>query len=397
MQTDASRNEVISVAVFFITMILLTIATLYLTGGLEDVFSPKENIHVVFNESVTGLNQGSPVSISGVDVGRVVSTKPMTDPEARNLVRKAKVIQHRPIRGETGRQGTIVSGRSFLQQNDPLVLATVKVTRNSVPLNKKTRVSLITTNFTASQAVRFSAGSAETLEELRDTPVVVDADQSPLSTLRSRFLDNNRGALRKKNIKRINELLKNLNTVSQQLAEITGTKNQKNLKTLIKNHRKVASTLDRWLNGRSYCGDSESVQVKRIKKEDRVRYRYSCPSSGKEWIKNHPPKPGRLQGTVQKLDQLLVRLNNLVGPEGSKKTNITGLVHEVNELSAQLKGTATTLESFVEENRSRVGRLIRDVNHLSKDISRVASQIDREPSSAVYGRRGSEISDPYGK
>jgi len=395
MQTDASRSEVLSVAMFFITMILLSLAALYATGGLDGLFTSRERIHVAFNESVTGLGIGSPVSVSGVDVGRVVSIRSMTDRTARKQVQNALVIAHRPRSRNGRRAGRIRSGSEYLKHNDPLVLATVEVKAGSIPLNRKTRVSLITTNFTAAQAVRFSAAAPETADRLSSGPVVVDADLSPLSTLRNRFLKRNEGALREQNIQRINQLLKNLQTVSKQLTQIAGTENRKTIQAVLNNHRKVAGTLNRWLNGPSLCSGSQDVRVTKITENGSVRYRYECPGSDKTWTRDHPPEPGRLQETVRKLDQLLVRLNTLVSPSANDDKNIPSLVKKVHRLSGKMERTLNTVQAFVRENRSRIGRLLKDVNRLSNDLSDLATQLNRNPSSAVYGRRGPEIQRPY--
>lgn len=393
MNTEVPRSKIISVLLFFVFMSFLFVISLYVTGGLEGVIGEKDTIHVAFHDSVTGLRKGSAVTLSGVNVGRVKNIRPMTSSEARNIVRNASVVSH--PEHQSNKPGQMITGKQYLSEQNPLVLVTVRVRENAVPLNKKTRVSLITTDFTASQMVRFSAGSKETLNKLTSSPVVFSAGPSPLTKLRSKFLEEQEGVLRSKNLKNINALIENLKHVSQQLSSITGNKTEKKIDKLLASHQNVAARLDQWVWQKPTCpGSNKPVNVEKFKQDGTTKYRYSCPGSNKEWIRNHPPKPGQLTRVVNKMNKLLNRMNHLMKTRKSQPS-IPRLMNEVTQLSSSLNQTSRSMTGVIEENRARISALLKNVNQLSNKLDALVTQLEQDPSSAVFGRRGNEIRSPY--
>lgn len=397
MNTETSRSKILTVTLFFAIMLAILLTSLYVSGGLEGFIDKKQTVHVAFHEPVTGLRPGSPVTLSGVNVGRVQSIQPMTSSETRELVRSAKVVVPGKESPASDSMGTIMSGEQFLSNKHPLVLATIKTREKSIPLNVRTGVSLITTNFTASQAVQFSASSDRDQAELKEKLVVFSAGQSPLTRLRSRFLDQREGVLRKKNVQNINTLIKNLKQVSKQLGRITGKKTERKIDRLLSSHMDIANRLNRWLDVKPNCPNSDKpLKVKRIQDGGKLRYRLTCPGSDRVWLQDHPPETGRVAQVFDRMNQLLDRLNRLT-TRTEDSASIPVLIENVSVLSENLNRTSGKMTAVIQENRSRIRKLLNNINKLSEKVDAVVTQLDQDPSSAVFGRRGPEIRSPYGE
>jgi paraquat-inducible protein B len=397
MNTETPKSKILSVALFFVLMIAILLTSLYVTGGLKGLFDKTDTVHVAFHESVTGLRPGSPVTLSGVNVGRVTSIRPMTSSEARELVRSSKIVIPKGESAPTDAAGSILSGERFLSTHHPLVLATLKTDVNAIPRNERTSVSLITTDFTASQAVRFSAGSDKNRSDLDGHPVVFSAGESPLSRLRSRFLDPREGVLRKQNVQNINALIKNLKQVSKQLGKITDRNTKRKIDRLLSSHMDIAQRLNSWLEVKPNCPDSKKpLQVTRFQDGGKTKYRLKCPGSDRMWVRDHPPKTGRVAMVFDRMNTLLDRLNQLT-TRSDDSASIPVLVDKVSRLSDNLNRTSRTMTAVIQENRSRIRALLNNVNELSQKMDAVLTQLDQDPSSAVFGRRGPEIRSPYGE
>lgn len=107
------------VGLFVLGAILLGVIALFSFGGVN-FFSKPERFVVYFNESIHGLDQGSPVKLRGVRIGRVVGMKVRAIPgvsadEPRSVVAVVCELSRDVVANAAG-EPVDVSDRGELQQ-----------------------------------------------------------------------------------------------------------------------------------------------------------------------------------------------------------------------------------------------------------------------------------------
>jgi phospholipid/cholesterol/gamma-HCH transport system substrate-binding protein len=89
-------------------------------------------------------------------------------------------------------------------------------------------------------------------------------------------------------------------------------------------------------------------------------------------------------GTLQNVDQTSKGLPELTRDMQLLVKDSRELVAQVNRLSAEAQGAAGTVR---EDTLPRVNALAESVDRASQQVGRLALQLDREPQSAIFGRR----------
>lgn len=368
MSTNVSRSQKVAVFTFFSLLIILLLGVMLVTGAFEGLVTKKSRLHVAFSESVTGLQIGSAVTLSGVKVGEVVKIEPVTTGKSREVLKNANILYHK--RAQKSRRGTVMDGSVYLEKHRPDVLVTVEVREDSIPMNLSTHAMLVTTNLAGSQAVRFTTNERNSIQKLVDQPVVVNADFSPFVNLKERLLEREKGLLNENNVENIHALIKNLRNVSGQLSTLLKEENKKSLTSLVESHRKVASRLNRWM--------AEGNQNQKTPPGARKREQAD----------------GKLTRILNRMDRLLKQMNKLVEP-GQEQPRIPELMASFHQMSRDFRRTSHSVRTLVSNNRKMIKKLLKNVNRLSTRLNAVALQIEQDPSSVLFGRRGSEIQSPF--
>jgi phospholipid/cholesterol/gamma-HCH transport system substrate-binding protein len=89
-------------------------------------------------------------------------------------------------------------------------------------------------------------------------------------------------------------------------------------------------------------------------------------------------------GTLQNVDQTSKGLPELTRDMQLLVKDSRELVAQINRLSAEAQGAAGTVR---EDTLPRVNALAESVDRASQQVGRLALQLDREPQSAIFGRR----------
>ena len=262
---------------------------------------------IVFNESVIGLSDGSPVLYNGVNIGRVTELE---------------------LNPEDVRQ----------------VLATIEV-QAQVPVHEDTVATIRLTGLTGTAAIQLSGGSpgSPLLESSGDEPARIESVSSPLT----RLLESSEGIVvtangvlnqidklvRDDNLERIDATLASLERFSGSLAEPTGALN-----------RLLANTAD--------ASDSLPDLLARF---DTTIKRFDALVSDVDrgLVQDLPELKSRLGGTLANLESLSSRIDAIVASNQDELSQIGGVgmrqvsggVEDIRRLIRDLSDLVRQIES----------------------------------------------------
>lgn len=389
MKTRAPRAQQVAVATFFAILSIALVGTLLLTGALDNVVHKRQRVYIAFTESVTGLNLGSPVTYFGVRVGEVTELVPMDSPQAKRVVERAKVIDARatpPLAG--GDTCYAAWTRSYKEagagvSDVPHVLATVLVDEGALPLNRTTRAELQLVNLAGAFAVKIES-SPVTDPELARHDVVLVAATSSLGSIQERLLDEHKGLLRKDNVETLSRLVRNVEEITDKVRTLTAAQ-QQNLNRIVESTARITGTMEEWTSGR----DAKIAQTL-----DEVR---NVTGRLDRWTRDEEGMEGDVALLLKKTGRIEDDLAKILEPHPTDP-NLPSLLKTGDDLGRSLKEMtgevghlASAVEGMIVDNRDRIERLTEDIARLARRMDAVMAQLDQDPSSVIWGRRGKEL------
>ncbi len=390
MKTRSGRGQNVAVASFFAILGIALVGTLLLTGALDNIIHKRQTVYVAFTESVTGLPVGSAVTYFGVRVGEVTDLTPMDTKMAKQIVEEAKVIDPKGtpvLRG--GDKCYETWSKSYAQSagamsDVPHVLATVVVDEGTLPLNETTTAEL--------QLVSLAGGSfAVKIESkpgsdpaLAKHPVVILAKVSSLGSIAERLLDEQKGLLRKDNVESISRLVKNVEEITDRVRTLTSAQ-QQNLNQIVESTTKITQTMEEWTSGKD---------AKIARTLDDV---HAVTERLNRWTNDQQGMEGDVAILLRKTNRLEDDLTKIL-EESKTDANVPSLLRTGDDLGKSLQKMteevgrlAGAVEGLVTDNRERIERLGEDFARLARRVDGVMAQLDQDPSSVIWGRRGKEL------
>lgn len=389
MKTRAGRGQQVAVATFFAILSIALVGTLLLTGALDNLIYKRQRVYVAFTESVTGLNLGSPVTYFGVRVGEVTELVPMDSPSAKRIVDKAKVIDPKSNPTLQGGDKLYEAWTKTYKETGnamadvPHVLATVVVDEGALPLNASTRAELQLVNLAGAFAVKIESKPG-TDPELDRRDVVIVASTSSLGSIQERLLDEHKGLLRKDNVETLSRLVKNVEEITDKIRSIT-TAQQQNLNQIVDSTAKITSTLEGWTSGE----DAKLAQTL-----DEVR---NVTGRLDRWTRDTEGEEGDIALLIRKANRLGDDLARILENDPNEP-NVPSLLRtgddlgkSLTKMTEEVARLATAVEGMITDNRDRIERLADDIARLARRVDAVMTQLDQDPSSVIWGRRGKEL------
>lgn len=327
---------------FFVIVgiILINVVTIVIR---QDVLGRQVRVEATF-ESVSGLEVGAPVLVSGIRAGRVTG------------------ISYQP--GEDGiPDPELLEAGGILPQQPVLVRMVVK---DTVPIYTNARVRLVQQGFIGDRRVEIDPGSPEygepyhhELPPLRGTQppdlemafaqasTIVDDLQATVQSFRMFITDD-------ENITLIRETIENLDASVQKVQDYLET-NEENVAAMIeemaaasKNAREVSERINRML--------AEDGEVQAIVGD--VRATVTQTRSDVERILE------RAQTTVDNVNEVVTRMDERADRlTGSATTMMDSATVDIAELRATLEETSNNLNEVitrVRQGEGTVGRLLTD-------------------------------------
>ncbi len=389
MKTRAGRGQQVAVATFFAILSIALVGTLLLTGALDSLIYKRQHVYVAFTESVTGLTQGSPVTYFGVRIGEVTELVPMDSPAAKRILEHAKVINPKATPTLQGgdkcyaewTKGYKEAGNAV--SDVPHVLATVVVDEGSLPLNATTRAELQLVNLAGSFAVKIES-KPDKDPELERRDVVIVASTSSLGSIAERLLDEQKGLLRKDNVETLTRLVKNVEEITDKVRSLT-TAQQQNLNRIVESTAKITSTLEGWTSG----DDAKISQTLDDVRNVTVRL--------DRWTRDAEGEEGDLALLLKKTNRLEDDLAKILEPHPTDP-NVPSLLKtgddlgkSLTKMTEEIGKLAGAVEGMIVDNRDRIERLTEDIARLARRVDTVMTQLDQDPSSVIWGRRGKEL------
>lgn len=389
MKTRSGRGQNVAVAAFFAILGIALVGTLLLTGALDNFIHKRQKVYVAFTESVTGLTVGSPVTYFGVRVGEVTDLAPMDTPMAKRVVDESKVIdpKGKPIL-QGGDKCYEAWVKSYTQSNGamgdvPHVLATVLVDEGALPLNETTTAELQLVNLAGSFAVKIESkpGTDPSLEK---RPVVILAKVSSLGSIQERLLDEQKGLLRKDNVESISRLVKNVEEITDRVRTLTDSQ-QQNLNQIVESTTRITQTMEEWTSGKD---------AKIARTLDDV---HAVTERLNRWTNDQEGMEGDVAILLKKTNRLEDDVTRIM-EESKTDPNVPSLLRTGNDLGKSLQRMteevgrlAGAVEGLVTDNRERIERLGDEFARLARRVDGVMAQLDQDPSSVIWGRRGKEL------
>ncbi len=389
MKTRSGRGQNVAVAAFFAILGIALVGTLLLTGALDNLIHKRQKVYVAFTEGVTGLTIGSPVTFFGVRVGEVTDLVPMDSPMAKRVVDEAKVIdpKGKPVL-QGGDKCYQEWTKSYTQSagaisDVPHVLATVVVDEGALPLNETTTAELQLVNLAGSFAVKVESkpGSDPALEK---RPVVILAKVSSFGSISERLLDEQKGLLRKDNVESLSRLVHNVEEITDRVRTLTSAQ-QQNLNQIVESTTKITQTMEEWTSGKD---------AKIARTLDDVQL---VTSRLNRWTDDQVGQEGDIAILLKKTNRLEDDVTKIM-EESKTDPNVPSLLRTGDDLGKSLQKMteevgrlAGAVEGLVTDNRERIERLGEDFARLARRVDGVMAQLDQDPSSVIWGRRGKEL------
>ncbi|GEM_PF-3588177 len=411
MNPEPKTRDKVMVSLFFAVFVVVLLMVLYLMGTLDRVYSPRKCLYVAFRESVSGLEEGSPVTYFGVKVGEVGTVMPMGRPEAKTIVAGAGVVldpdHANPLGQPLGMNGVQITGvwnqdeKATIpntQQPEagrrkggwPVVLVEIRVQKECFgDLNHDTSAQLELLNITGGNAIRIETKPSG-FGKLREGDVVV-ATRSPFTRFKERLWDENTGILSEDNIAHLKGLIENMKNMSESLNRVVKNR-EGDIDAIVGSLRAITSRLEE-LTQR----DGKEAHLTAVLVDMRVLL---------ERMNRSTAEDGDLTLLLKEVREVAAAVKPLVeqpppgggDPGHANVVSLVGsmqdLVRSLQSLAEQVSVMAGSVDLMLAENRERLAQVLEDMDRMARRVRDLAGQIDQDPSSLVGGRRGEVIGSP---
>ena len=320
------------VGLFVFGAILLSLVG-FLSFGGSNIFAKPTRFHVYFNESVSGLDPGASVKLTGVRIGRVAAINVRFD-----AATKESVVQ---VVCEIDRNILTDSGGRTIDLTSPVELQNLidRGLRARLSLTGITGLLFVEMNF--EDVRKYPANPRFMTEQLP----VVPAIPSPISE------------------------------VQQSIVEIVANIKKVDFAALARDLRTVLATANQKMGEFDVKGLADRVG----QAADSVQALAGSPEA-KEVFKN-------LNAAIGDARAMLAKLDTQVGPAGD---DLRKTLTEAQTALKALDAAAVTTRQFVQAQGNvgeEVTRALREVTDAAATLGRLADFLERNPNALIVGKK----------